>query len=103
MTKLLSVNWRIATIRAIAIAVFAFLLAGCLVTVQAALQFNGRCGGVIPFLSAPQPCTLAQHVWDSVSFTFAVFFHEFWWIALLFAGIAFIGSAIFEISRDRKR
>ena len=95
-------RWRIVTFRAIAVAVVAFLFVVCVATIYAALQFDGMCGGFMPFLSAAQPCTLSQYVWSSVSLTFLVLFHEYWLIGLLFAGIAFIGSAIFERLRSHQ-
>jgi hypothetical protein len=35
-------------------------------------------------------------MWFDVSFTFEVLLHEYWSVGLLFAGIVFVGSAIFE-------
>ena len=89
-------RWRITIVRAVAATVVAFLTLASVVTIEAALQFDGKCGGFMPFLAAAQPCTLPRYVWSSVSFTTAVLFHEFWWIGLLFAGVVFMGSAIFE-------
>ena len=88
-------RWRIATFRAVAVSTAVFLIAGCVIVVQAALRFDGRCGGLIPFLAATQPCTRWQYVWSDVSFTFEVLLREYWFIGLLFAGIVFIGSAVF--------
>ena len=95
-------RWRIAAFRAVAITVVAFLFVVCVVTIQVALQFDGMCGGYMPFLSAAQPCTLSQYVWSSVSLTFLVFFHEYWLIGLFFVGIVLIGSGIFERLRSRR-
>lgn len=89
-------RWRIATFRSIVAVAAAFLIAVSVVAVQAALRFDGTCGGLIPFLSAAQPCTVWQYVWSNVSFTFAVFFEEYWLIALSTAGLVFIGAAIVE-------
>jgi hypothetical protein len=89
-------RWRIATLRAAAISVAAFLIAGCVSVLQAALRFDGTCGGLIPFLAAAQRCTRWQYVWSDVSFTFEVLLREYWVIGLLFVGIVFVGSAIFE-------
>ena len=95
-------RWRIVTFRAIAVAVVAFLFVVCVAAIYAALQFDGMCGGFMPFLSAAQPCTLSQYVWSSVSLTFLVLFHEYWLIGLFFIGIVFIGSGIFERLRSRQ-
>src|SRR6476620_1731062 len=95
-------RWRIATFRAIAITVAAFLIAGCVIVVQTALRFDGTCGGLIPFLAAAQPCTFGKYVWSNVSFTFAVLVQEFWSIGLSFAAIVFIGSVIFECFWNRQ-
>ena len=94
-------KWRIVTFRAVAVTVVAFL-AVCVIAIHAALQFEGMCGGWMPFLSAAQPCTLSQYVWSSVSLTFLVVFHEYWLIGLFFVGIVFIGSGIFEWLRSRQ-
>jgi len=95
-------RWRIVTFRAIAVAVVAFLFVVCVAAIYAALQFDGMCGGFMPFLSAAQPCTLSQYVWSSVSLTFLVLFHEYWLIGLLFVGIVFVGSGIFERLRSHQ-
>jgi hypothetical protein len=76
--------------------VAAFLMAACAIVVNAALRFDGTCGGLIPFLGAAQPCTRWQYVFSSVSFTFAVLFQEYWFVGLFFVGFAFLGSVIFE-------
>ena len=89
-------RWRIATFRAVVAAIALSFVAVCVVAFQAALQFEGTCGGLMPFLGAAQPCTLWQYVWSSVSFTFAVFFDQYWLIGLSVAGIVFIGSVVFE-------
>ena len=88
-------RWRIATFRAVAISIAVFLIAGCVIVVQAALRFDGRCGGLIPFLGTGQPCTLWQYVWFDLSFTFEVLLQEYWFVGLLLVGIVFVGSAVF--------
>ena len=97
-----SMDWRIIIFRAVVVAVAAFLFAICVVAVQAVFQFDGKCGGLIPFLSAAQPCTLSQYVWSSLSFTVAVFFQEYWLIGLVFAGMVVVGSVIFERLRSHQ-
>ena len=82
----------------------AFLIAGAVIAVQAALQFDSKCGGLIPFLAAAQPCTLWQYVWSGVSFTFAVFFREYWFVALSFAAIVLVVALIRErAAHDRSQ
>ena len=95
-------RWQVATVRAIAVLLAAFLMAACAIVVQAALRFDGTCGGLIPFLAATQPCTRWQYVSADVSFTFAVLFQEYWPVALFCVGLVFLGSAVFERFRTRQ-
>ena len=91
-------GWQKATVRAIAISTAAFLLAACAIVVDAAFGFDGKCGGLMPFVGgAAQPCTLWQYLSSNVSFTFAVLLHEYWSMGLIFAGLVFLGSAVFEL------
>jgi hypothetical protein len=95
-------RWQIATVRALAVLVAAFLMAACAIVIDTALRFNGTCGGLIPFVGSAQPCTLWQYVSSSVSFTFAVLFQEYCLVVLFFACLVFLGSAIFERFRTRQ-
>jgi hypothetical protein len=93
-------RWRIAILKAAAITLGVFLIVFGLVAVQAARQFDGKCGGLFPFLGEPQPCSLAQYVWSDVSFTFGVFFYVFWYVALAFVAIVL---AVILIRERRNR
>src|SRR5258706_14486421 len=95
-------RWRMTTVRAIAVSVAVFLTAACAIVVDAALRFDGKCGGLMPFLGASQPCTLWQYLWSSVSFTFEVVLQEYWLIALIFVGLVFLASVPFERLRPRQ-
>jgi hypothetical protein len=89
-------RWQTATVRAIAVSVAVFLLAACAIVVDAALRFDGKCGGFMPFLAAAQPCTLWQYLYSSVSFTLVVLFQEYWFVGLFLVGLAFLGSVVLE-------
>jgi len=89
-------RWRIATVRAIAVLVTALLVVTCVIVADAALRFEGTCGGLMPFLAAAQPCTRWQYVSANVSFTFAVMFQEYWLIGLVVVGLVFAGSVLVE-------
>jgi hypothetical protein len=91
-------RWRTAIFKAAAITVAAFLIAFGAIAVQAALGFDGKCGGLMPFLAAAQPCTLGEYVWSSVSFSFVIFFFVYWYVALSFAAIVLAVTLI----RERK-
>lgn len=56
------------------------LLAAALVYVAAeiALAYSGQCGGFMPFLTAPTPCTRLEYVWSGLQLLLAVFFLELW-------------------------
>jgi len=81
--------------------VAAFVMAACVSVVDAALRYDGTCGGLMPFLGSPQPCTRWQYVSSSVSFTFAVMFHEYWHIGLVVVALLFVGSVLVERFRVR--
>jgi len=96
-------RWHIATVRAIAVVVAAFLMAACAIVIDTAIRFDGTCGGLMPFLSAAQPCTRWQYVSSNVSFTVTVLFQEYWLVVLSFVGPVFLGSALFDRSSTRAR
>jgi hypothetical protein len=86
-------RWHIAIIRAIAVVAALLLAGGCALMLEAAFHFKGTCAGLMPFLSAPQPCKLSEYVWDSTSFSIEVLLSEFWrW--LLFAAIMVLAVSI---------
>lgn len=88
-------DWRIATFRAAAIVVVTVLVATSAIAIQIAIGFDGKCGGLLPSLSAARPCTLAEYVWSNLTLMWLVILHDYWLMALAFAGIAFIGSVLF--------
>jgi hypothetical protein len=95
-------SWRAVIFRAVVVTLVVFVFFACAIAIYAALQFDGKCGGWMPFLSAAQPCTLSQYVWSSLSLTFLVLLHEYWLIGLLFIGIVFVGSGIIERLRSHQ-
>jgi len=94
-------RWQLVTVRAIAVLVTAWLVVTCVTVVDAGLRYDGMCGGLMPFLGSPQPCTRWQHVSASVSFTFAVMFHEYWHIGLVVVALVLVGSVLVERFRVR--
>jgi hypothetical protein len=76
--------------------VVALLLATCVIAIQIAIGFDGKCGGWLPALSGARPCTVWEYVWSNLSFTWLVILHEYWMIVLAAAGVVFTGSVLFE-------
>jgi len=89
-------GWRIAAVRAVTITAVTFLVATCVVAIQIAVGFNGRCGGFLPALSDARSCSLWEYLWFNLSFTGLVVLHDYWWIGLASVGAVFIGSVLFE-------
>lgn len=56
------------------------LALGALVVVVVAANYDGKCGGLIPFLSGPRECTFLEYITSEVPFTFAVLFYCYWYI-----------------------
>jgi len=94
-------RWGLATLRATVISAVALLALACAVVVQAVVHYNGTCGGLLPFQSAAQPCSLWHHVSTDVPFTFAALLNDGWWIGLCFAGAVFMVSVLFQRHRQK--
>jgi hypothetical protein len=93
-------RWHVAIIRAIIVVTAFFLASGCALMLEAALNYKGTCGGFMPFLSAPQPCTLSEYVWGSMSFSIQVLLFEFWeWLLL---AVIMVLAASVAVERRRK-
>jgi hypothetical protein len=52
------------------------------IIVQLALRYDGKCGGLFPFLAGPRPCSLWEHVRDSALLGIAILWIEYWPIVL---------------------
>ena len=95
-------RWSVAIIRAIVVVAALFLAGGLALGLEAAFQFNGSCGGLMPFLSAPEPCTLSEYLWGSASFSIQVLLHEFWGWVLLAMILVLTASVAVERRRSRR-
>ena len=95
-------RWSVAIIRVVVVVAALFFLGGLALGPEAAFHFNGKCGGLIPFLSAPQPCTLSEYLWSSVSFSMQILLYEFWGWLLLIVIVMLASSMAIEWRRSRR-
>src|SRR3954469_1372356 len=94
-------RWSVAIIRAIVVVSALFVAGVCALGLEVAFRFNGTCGGLMPFLSAPQPCTLSEYLWGSASFSIQLLLYEFWgWLLLV---VILVLAASVEVERRRSR
>ena len=52
------------------------------IIVQLALAYEGKCGGLFPFLAGPRPCSVWEHVRESTMFSIAILWIEYWPLVL---------------------
>jgi hypothetical protein len=85
-----------ATIRRALVLIVALAAAVvCVFMLDAASQFDGSCGGFMPFLAAPRPCTLSQYLWSSIGFSASLLLGEYWgWVVLVVALVLCTSLAI---------
>jgi hypothetical protein len=55
-------------------------------TIKLIYFYDGKCGGFLPALAGPRPCTLLEYVGVNLALLLPVMLSEFWPLALL--GIA---------------
>ena len=48
-----------------------------------AVGFNGYCGGLMPFLAGPHPCSFVEYMQNNLSLTLGIAVLEFWWVIAL--------------------
>jgi hypothetical protein len=67
----------------------------CVFILEAASQFDGSCGGFMPFLAAPRPCALSHYLWSSLGFSVSLLLGEYWgWVLLVVALVLCTSIAI---------
>ena len=49
---------------------------------QLALGYEGKCGGLFPFLAGPRPCSFWEHLRESAIFSIAILWIEYWPLVL---------------------
>lgn len=54
------------------------------VVVQIAFSFDGQCGGFLPFLAGPKPCSLWEYVSGRTLLTLLIVWDAYWPLVLAF-------------------
>ena len=65
------------------IGVLLLIISFLYVIINISTYYNGKCGGYIPFLSAPYSCSYFKYIVSELNFTFLVLIAEFWWAFVL--------------------
>ena len=58
-------------------------------------HFDGKCGGLMPFLSGPRDCTLIEYVISFTLFTTVLILGYYWYYILIFLFLATLGGYAF--------
>jgi len=64
-----------------AIAVLSFFAIGSVV--QIAFSYDGKCGGLIPFLAGPRPCSFLEYVSGGVLLSISILWGTYWPLVLV--------------------
>lgn len=48
------------------------------IVVQIAFAYDGKCGGLFPFLAGPRPCSIWEYIRESVLFALVILWIEYW-------------------------
>ncbi len=89
---------------------FRGLLAGVLILVMGeiciaifiALHFDGKCGGLMPFLSGPRDCTLFEYIISYTLFTTVLILGYYWYWILIFLFLTTLSGYAFGRSKIKK-
>ena len=60
----------------------ALVLVVVAIIIQLALAYEGKCGGLFPFLAGPRPCSFWEHIRESALLAIALLWIEYWPVAL---------------------
>jgi hypothetical protein len=52
------------------------------IVVQIAFAYDGKCGGFIPFLAGPRPCSLWEYISGAVPLFVLILLDEYWSLVL---------------------
>jgi len=50
--------------------------------VSLSLGYDGKCGGLLPFLAGSHECSFFEYLQQAFSFSFIIILVEFWWIII---------------------
>lgn len=72
--------------------VLILLICEIYIILSAAYQFDGKCGGWMPFLSGPHECSLFEYIENNASFTTRILLTYYWYWVLIFLFLATVIS-----------
>lgn len=52
------------------------------IVTQIAFSYDGKCGGLLPFLASPRPCSFWEYVSESVRLTVLILWEAYWPVVL---------------------
>ncbi len=65
------------------IGIILLLVGFAFITINIAVDYNGQCGGLLPFLAGTTECSFTQYFSQNIQFTLLILVTQFWW-AILF-------------------
>jgi hypothetical protein len=81
----------------------ALLVVASIVTILGiAFTYDGKCGGLIPWLAGPKPCSFWEYVSGSSSATFIIVWLAYWPFILALLLVPPITGLILDMQADRK-
>jgi phosphotransferase system glucose/maltose/N-acetylglucosamine-specific IIC component len=77
------------------------IAASIILIVNTALSYNGKCGGFLPWLAGPKPCSLWEYVYGNSLAIIAVVGISYWPVIL---ALIFVPALIgFSVDRQNQR
>jgi hypothetical protein len=71
------------------------------IVVQIAFAYDGTCGGFIPFLAGPKPCSFWEYISGSVLLVVLILWDEYW--PLVLALLVVPASVGYLVDRQAKK
>ena len=71
--------------------------------VGTARSYDGQCGGILPFLAGPHPCSFREYMSGSVTFGAWVVLHELWYLVVAVLAVPALAGYLVDRRRRRAR
>lgn len=66
-------------------------------------SYDGKCGGFLPALAGPRPCTLGEYVAGNLSLLALIAWTEYWPVVILVLALPIVTGYALDLRENSKR
>ncbi|MCI0613752.1 hypothetical protein L0244_12270 [bacterium] len=77
-------------------------VASILIILQIAFRYNGKCGGFLPWLAGPMPCSFWEYVSGNSIATFTVVWIAYWPFLLALIAVPPLVGLVLDVQAEHK-